>query len=153
MGMLYEYEGFENLFESGEIVTIDAEYERPSRNGHMVRIKWYPEAIDNSSQIKIVDADNIECTYIDIPHAFFTGSIKQRSKIKLRVEYVAYHREDYHIIQIVSPESGIDDMLVHRSLFDIPNEIEPTVPFLEQITGHTKVMNDAAKWLINKLAG
>jgi len=141
MGMLYEYEGFDNLFKSGEIVTIDAEYQRPSRDGHMVRIKWYPESIDNSSQIKIVDADNIECAYINIHHVFFNGSMKPRSKIKLRVEYVAYHREDYHIIQINSPESGIDDMLVHKSLFDIPKVEHEQVSF--------SAVNDPSSWKVN----
>lgn len=145
MGMLYEYEGFDNLFKSGEIVTIDAAYLEEVGNGHKVRIRWYPEAIDNDGQIKIVDKSHI------IKYSLYT-EIKKGEKIKLRVEYVAYHREDYHIIQINSPESGKDDMLVHRSLFDIPKEIEKSLPFLEQISNHAKQMNDAAQWLIKKLA-
>ncbi|HLX53188.1 MAG TPA: hypothetical protein VKR58_04575 [Aquella sp.] len=138
MGMLYEYEGFDNLFESGKIVTIDAEYLGKVKNGHEVRIRWYPEAIDNSNQIKVVGIDSIQ------------GLIKKGSKIKLLVEYVAFHREGYHIIQINSPKSGREDILVHGSLFDIT--MEPTVPFLQQVINYTKEMNDAAQWVIKKIA-
>lgn len=112
MGMLYEYEGFENLFETGTCCSINAEYLEEVSNGHKVRIRWYPEAIDNNGQIKIVKFDDI------------IGSRNNGSIIQLLVEYFAYHREDYHIIQIVSPESGIDDMLVHRSLFNIEKKSE-----------------------------
>lgn len=126
MGMLYEYEGFENLFKSGEIVTIDAQYAGKVSNGHKVRVRWYPDAIDNDGQIKIVNSNDIFSEFVSAS----MGILHKGSKIKLRVEYVAYHREDYHIIQINSPESGRDDMLVHRSLFDIPKDIESNRSYL-----------------------
>lgn len=108
MGMLYEYEGFDNLFENGEIVTIDAEYIEKANNGHKVRIKWYPEAIDNDGQIKTVDTSSI------IKYSLYT-KIKKGEKIQLMVEYIEYHKEDYHIICI-----NEDEMIIHKSLFEIP---------------------------------
>jgi len=157
MGMLYEYEGFENLFETGTFVIIEAEYVKKFRTkiynnqyryGHKVRIKWYPEAIDNDSQIKIVDNHTI--LNLVQPYGLIK-LLKSGSKIQLRVEYIAYHREDYHIIQINSPKSGREDMLVHRSLFDIRQTMHPDIMQSLYPDQHNWLLENSNRSNINKV--
>jgi hypothetical protein len=153
MGMLYEYEGFENLFESGTFVIIEAEYlEKVKinqyRSDHKVRIKWYPEAVDNDGQIKVVD--NYTILNIRQPYGLIR-LLKSGSKIQLRVEYIAYHREDYHIIQINSPKSGREDMLVHRSLFDIRQTMHPDIMQSLYPDQHNWLLENSNRSNINKV--